>query len=121
MTGARGSTERPIVVLVGPTGVGKTAIAVELCLRFGGEIVGADSVQVYRELDIGSGKPTAAELRGVPHALIDVLDPTETIDAARYAGMADAAIAATAARGAVPFVVGGTGLWLRALLRGLLP
>lgn len=121
MTAAEGSTERPIVVIAGPTGVGKTAIAVELCRRFGGEIIGADSVQIYRELDIGSGKPTAEELAGVPHHLLSVLAPTETIDAARFAALADAAIAEVTARGAAPFVVGGTGLWLRALLRGLLP
>ncbi len=121
MTARLGSTDRPIVVIAGPTGVGKTPLAVELCRRFGGEIVGADSVQIYRELDIGSGKPSAEELRGVPHHLLSVLAPTETIDAARFAALADAAIGAAAARGAVPFVVGGTGLWLRALLRGLLP
>lgn len=121
MKAVPGSTVRPIVVIAGPTGVGKTRIAVELCRRFRGEIVGADSVQVYRELDIGSGKPTAEELGGVPHHLLSVLAPTETIDAARFAVLADAAIADVATRGAVPFVVGGTGLWLRALLRGLLP
>jgi tRNA dimethylallyltransferase len=108
-----------IVVLVGPTAVGKTAAAVALCEQLGGEIVGADSVQVYRGLDIGSNKPSAAELRGVSHHLIDVLAPTETLDAARYAALADAAIAEVHARGRVPVVVGGTGLWLRALLRGL--
>lgn len=113
-------SKRPVLALVGPTGVGKTKLAVELCRRFGGEIVGADSVQVYRELDIGSGKPTAVELGGVRHHLIDVLAPAETIDAARYAALADAAIDGIAERGALPIVVGGTGLWLRALLRGLL-
>jgi len=109
----------PIVALVGPTAVGKTAAAVALCEQLGGEIIGADSVQVYRGLDIGSNKPSAAELRGIPHHLIDVLAPTETLDAARYAELADAAIAEVHARGRVPVVVGGTGLWLRALLRGL--
>jgi len=111
--------EQPIVVLVGATGVGKTRVAVELCRALGGEIVGADSVQVYRELDIGSNKPTHDELQGVAHHMLDLLAPFETIDAARYAALADAAIAGVARRGAVPFVVGGTGLWVRALLRGL--
>ena len=114
------STQRtPIVALVGPTGVGKTAVAVTLCERLNGEIVGADSVQVYRGFDIGSCKTSADELRGVRHHLIDVLEPPEAIDAARYALLADAAIADVAARGKLPVVVGGTGLWLRALLRGL--
>ncbi len=109
-----------IAVLAGPTGVGKTRVAIELCRRLGAEIVGADSVQVYRGFDLGSCKPTAAELRGVRHHLIDVLEPGEAIDAARYAELADAAIDDVIARGARPLVVGGTGLWLRALLRGLL-
>jgi tRNA dimethylallyltransferase len=109
----------PIVVLVGSTAIGKTAAAVALCEAIDGEIVGADSVQVYRELDIGAGKPSAAELRGVRHHLIDILEPTERLDAARYAELADAVIAGVHARGRVPVVAGGTGLWLRALLRGL--
>jgi tRNA dimethylallyltransferase len=114
------AAQRPrIVALVGPTGVGKTAVAVALCEQLDGEIVGADSVQVYRGFDIGSGKPSVNELRGVRHHLIDVLDPPETIDAARYAQLADAAIADIGTRGKLPIVVGGTGLWLRALLRGL--
>jgi tRNA dimethylallyltransferase len=115
------SVERSLapLALYGPTGVGKTRVAVELCRRLGGEIIGADSVQVYRGFDIGSGKPTAAELGEVPHHLIDVLDAGEAIDAARYAALADAAIASVQARGHVPVIVGGTGLWLRALLRGL--
>jgi tRNA dimethylallyltransferase len=108
-----------VLVLYGPTGVGKTRLAIELCKRFGGEIVGADSVQIYRGFDIGSGKPSAAELDGIPHHLIDVLDATESIDAARFALLADTAVADIAQRGRVPVVVGGTGLWLRAWLRGL--
>jgi tRNA dimethylallyltransferase len=118
MSGVR--RERPIVVVAGPTGVGKTHAAIELCKRFGGEIVGADSVQIYREFDIGSNKPTPDELQGIAHHLIDVLAPTDAVDAARYAALADAAIDAVHDRGALPFVVGGTGLWLRALLRGLI-
>lgn len=108
-----------IVVVAGPTASGKTALAVELAERLGGEIIGADSVQIYRDFDIGSAKPTAEELRGVRHALIDAIDPREPIDAMIYARMADEAIAETASRGKAPIVTGGTGLWLRALLRGL--
>jgi tRNA dimethylallyltransferase len=77
-------------------------------------------MQVYRGFDIGAGKPSTAELAGVRHHLVDILEPEQPIDAARFAGLADAAIEEVAARGCVPFVVGGTGLWLRALLRGLL-
>jgi tRNA dimethylallyltransferase len=95
-------------------------VAVELCRRLGGEIVGADSVQVYRGFDIGSGKPSIAELSRVRHHLVDILEPDETIDAASFAALADAAIDDISTRGRVPVVVGGTGLWLRALLRGLL-
>jgi tRNA dimethylallyltransferase len=108
-----------IIVIAGPTAVGKTAKALALARRFDGELVGADSVQVYRGFDIGSSKPTPEELAGIPHHLIDVCEPTQLLDAAGYAQLADAAIAGVAARGCVPIVVGGTGLWLRALLRGL--
>jgi tRNA dimethylallyltransferase len=111
--------ETTIVVVSGPTGAGKTKIALELARQFAGELVGADSVQVYRGFDIGSSKPTAAELGGIPHHLIDIREPDQPLDAASYACLADTAIADIAARGRVPIVVGGTGLWLRALLRGL--
>lgn len=106
-------------MIAGPTASGKTGVALELARRFDGELVGADSVQVYRGFDIGSAKPTAAELGGVAHHLIDCLDPDESIDAMGFAGLADAAIADIAARGKQPIVVGGTGLWIRALVRGL--
>ncbi len=109
----------PILVLVGATAVGKTGVAVDLCRWLGGEIVGADSVQVYRGLDIGSAKPSVESLKGVRHHLIDVADPNQALDAAAYARLADRAIAEVASRGAVPVVVGGTGLWVRALVRGL--
>ena len=109
----------PLLVIAGPTASGKTELAVRLAERCNGELIGADSVQVYRGLDVGSAKPQAEELRGVPHHLIDVLDPDEPIDAAEYAKLADAAIDETRGRQRVPIVVGGAGLWLRALLRGL--
>lgn len=110
-----------LVVVSGATATGKTALAVRLARALGGELVGADSVQVYRGLDVGSGKPTPSELGGVPHHLLDVVEPGEDIDAARYAALADAAIEGIAARGHVPIVVGGTGLWIRALVSGLAP
>ncbi|MDD9945883.1 MAG: tRNA (adenosine(37)-N6)-dimethylallyltransferase MiaA [Myxococcales bacterium] len=110
----------PVMVIAGPTGVGKSAVAMELCRRFDGEIVGADSVQVYRGFDLGSAKPSPLERGQVRHHLIDVVDAHEEIDAARYAHLADVAIADIHKRGRLPIVVGGAGLWLRALLRGLL-
>ncbi len=110
---------RPILVLAGPTATGKTGAAIELALHFGGELVGADSIQVYRGFDVGSAKPTERELRGIRHHLIDIVDPRDDIDAATYAARADAAIAEIRAQGRLPIVVGGTGLWIRALLRGL--
>jgi tRNA dimethylallyltransferase len=112
-------TTRPILVIAGATATGKTALAIDLARELGGELVGADSMQVYRGFDIGTAKPTAAELGSIPHHLIDVLDATENIDAARYAALADTIIEEVQLRGNVPIVVGGTGLWIRALLRGL--
>lgn len=108
-----------IVVIAGPTASGKTGVALAIARALGGELVGCDSVQVYRGFDVGSAKPTAAELAGIPHHLLDVVDPDQPIDAMHYASLADRAIAEIAARARVPIVVGGTGLWMRALLRGL--
>ena len=108
-----------LLVIAGTTASGKTALALELARALDGELIGADSVQVYRGFDVGSAKPTAAELAGVAHHLIDVIDPDEAIDAARFATLADAAIGDVHARGRRAIVVGGTGLWLRALVRGL--
>lgn len=110
---------QPILVIAGATATGKTGAAIELSRQLGGELVGADSVQVYRGFDIGSAKPSAAELRGVAHHLIDVFDPNQEVDAMAYAALGDAAIRDIVGRGRLPIVVGGTGLWIRALIRGL--
>jgi tRNA dimethylallyltransferase len=108
-----------VAVLVGPTAVGKTAVALDLAEALGGEIVNADSMQVYRELDIGTAKPTPAERARVPHHLVDVANPDEAYDAARYAQEGRAVIAALHQRGVLPLVAGGTGLYIKALLAGL--
>lgn len=108
-----------ILVIAGATATGKTGAAIELARRFDGELVGADSVQVYRGFDIGSAKPSAVELAGIPHHLIDVFDPNQDVDAVAYADLADLAIREIRQRGRLPIVVGGTGLWIRALVRGL--
>lgn len=108
-----------LVVIIGPTGAGKTLLAVELAERIGGEVVSCDSQQVYLGMDIGTGKATAAERARVPHHLLDVIRPDEDMTAARFVAMADAAITALAARGVAAVVCGGTGLYVRALLLGL--
>ncbi len=110
-----------LLVVVGPTASGKTELAIQLAERFGGEVVSADSVQVYRGFDLGSGKPTAAERRRAPHHLVDVREPGDPLDAQQFAALADAAIADVRARGKVPVVCGGTYLWVRALVHGLAP
>jgi tRNA dimethylallyltransferase len=113
-------SERPrLAVLLGPTAVGKTGVALKLAARLKAEIVNADSLQVYRELDIGTAKPTAAELAEAPHHLVDVADPPEPYDAARYCREGRAVLAELHRRGVPPLVVGGTGLYLKALLYGL--
>lgn len=110
-----------IICIAGPTAVGKSALAVEIARRFDGEVVNADSQQVYRGMDIGTGKPTASERGGVPHHLFDRVEPWEQLDAVQFAEAADAVIADIASRGRLPVVVGGTGLWLRTLLKGIVP
>jgi tRNA dimethylallyltransferase len=106
----------PIIVIAGPTGSGKTATAVNVALAVGGEVVTADSMQVYRGMDIGTAKPTPAEQRGVPHHLIDVAAPDDPFTVAHYVVLADAVIAGIAARGRVPIVAGGTGFYISALV-----
>ena len=108
-----------VAALVGATAVGKTAVALALAEALRAEIVNADSLQIYRELDIGTAKPTPAERARAPHHLIDVANPQEAYDAARYCLEARAVLAALHARGVPPLVVGGTGLYIKALLSGL--
>ena len=109
-----------LLVICGPTASGKTALAVEVAEKLGAEIVSADSQQCYRGLDAGTAKPTKEEQARARHHLLDVADPEEQLDAARFVRLADAAIADIASRGKRAIVAGGTGLWIRALLRGLL-
>jgi tRNA dimethylallyltransferase len=111
----------PLLVIVGPTGVGKTAVAVRLAARLPLEAVNADSRQVYRGMDIGTGKPTAEERAALAHHLLDVVDPDERYHAARFRAEALTAIEGIRGRGRLPVVVGGTGLYVRALLKGLKP
>jgi len=108
-----------LVGLVGPTAAGKTDLALALAERVGAEVVSADARQIYRTLDIGTGKPTAAERARVPHHCLDLADPTERFDVARYRVAAASAIDHLAGRGRQALLVGGTGLYVRAVLRGL--
>jgi tRNA dimethylallyltransferase len=108
-----------LLVVVGPTASGKTELAIQLAARFGGEIISADSVQIYRSFDLGSGKPTAAERARAPHHLVDAIDPLDPVDAGRYRLLAEAVLADVRARGKLPIVCGGTYLWVKALVEGL--
>jgi tRNA dimethylallyltransferase len=108
-----------IVIIAGPTASGKSGLAIELALYFGAEIVNADSMQVYRGMDVGTAKPSIGERKGVPHHLLDVVDPDEDFNAALYRSLAISALRDIASRGKACFVVGGTGLYIRSLLGGL--
>jgi len=110
-----------VIVLVGPTASGKTELAAALAVEIGGEVVSADSRQVYRFLDAATAKPSAELRMRVPHWLIDVADPSEAYDAARFAAEASSAVSDIRARGKTPIVCGGTGLYIRALVEGLSP
>lgn len=105
-----------LIVLAGPTAVGKTALSILLAKRIGGEIISADSMQVYRHMDIGSAKITASEMEGVPHHLIDILEPTEEFNVFLFQSLARQAIKEISSRGNIPVVVGGTGFYIQALL-----
>lgn len=113
--------EDELLVVVGPTASGKTELAIRLAERLGGEIIGADSVQIYRGFDIGSGKPTAEERARAPHHLVDIADALSPIEAQTWADLADVAIQDIRARSKLPIVCGGTFLWVKALVWGLAP
>jgi tRNA dimethylallyltransferase len=114
-------SQPPLLVIVGPTGVGKTSVAVRLAARLSMEAVNADSRQVYRGMDIGTGKPTPEERAALSHHLLDVVNPDERYHAARFRADALVAIEGISGRGRLPVIVGGTGLYVRALLKGLKP
>ena len=107
--------KQPLLMIAGPTASGKTAVAVELALRHGGEVVSADSMQVYRGMNIGTAKPTKEEMKGIPHHLLDVAEPEQPFSVADYTALANKAIGDIAARGHLPILAGGTGLYLRAV------
>ena len=108
--------KRPMIVLTGPTAVGKTALSIQLAKAVNGEIISADSMQVYRHMDIGSAKVTPEEMDGVRHHLIDVLDPEEEFNVARFQAMAKEALEGIYERGHIPIIAGGTGFYIQALL-----
>jgi tRNA dimethylallyltransferase len=109
-----------VIVVAGPTAAGKTDLAIRLAERCGGELINADSMQVYRHMDIGTAKPTAEQRSRVPHHLLDVVDPDDPYDAGRFASEARVAAETIRGRGRVPILVGGTGFYLRAFLEGLI-
>ena len=113
------SDKPKVIIICGPTGIGKTAVGINLAEKFGGEIIGADSMQIYRHMDIGTAKPTLEERRRVVHHMVDIVDPDEDFDAVQFSERARSTIAALDTQGRLAFVVGGTGLYIKALLHGL--
>ena len=107
-----------IVCIVGPTASGKTRLSVELALAMGAEVVSFDSMQLYRRMDLGTAKPTMEERRGVPHHMFDVLEPSESCSVSRYVALADACVQDILSRGKPVILVGGTGLYIDALIAG---
>jgi tRNA dimethylallyltransferase len=110
---------KKIIVICGPTGIGKTSLSIALARRFNGEIIGADSMQIYQYMNIGTAKPSPAELKQARHHMIDFLGPEEEFDAGLYVKTADRVISDITDRGKLPILAGGTGLYIRALLHGL--
>ena len=110
------TTKRPLVILTGPTAVGKTALSIALAKAIGGEIISADSMQVYRHMDIGSAKITPEEMEGIPHYLIDVLEPDQKFNVVVFQELAKQAAAEIYSRGHIPIVAGGTGFYIQALV-----
>ena len=113
------SKKPKVIVICGPTGIGKTTVGINLAEKFGGEIIGADSMQIYRHMDIGTAKPTAEERRKVPHHMVDIVDPDDDFDAAQYSEKARMTIAELESQMRLSFIVGGTGLYIKAMLHGL--
>ena len=111
--------KQPLIVLTGPTAAGKTSLSVSLAERINGEIISADSMQVYRGMDIGSAKIRKDEMRGIPHYLIDVLDPREEFHIVKFQQMAKAAMEEIYAKGKIPILVGGTGFYIQAVTRDI--
>ena len=109
----------PLVAIVGPTASGKSSLAIHLARQFHGEILNCDSLQLYRHFDIGTAKPSPAEREGIPHHLLDILEPAEQFSAGEYARRAREVLAEVTGRGRLPLVVGGTGFYLRAFIDGL--
>ncbi len=107
-----------LIAIIGPTGIGKTKLAIQLALRFHGEIINADSRQIYRHMEIGTAKPSKEELASVPHHLVDIIEPNREFSLAEYQRLAYDAIDDIQARGKVPFLVGGSGLYVWAVLEG---
>jgi tRNA dimethylallyltransferase len=116
----KSATAKPkMIIICGPTAVGKTTVAIELAQHFNGQIIGADSMQVYKHMDIGTAKPTAQEQARVAHHLVDIVEPHESFDAASYAELAGTKILELNGQKITPFVAGGTGFYIKALLHGL--
>lgn len=111
--------KKPLIVLTGPTAVGKTALSIRLAKSIGGEIISADSMQVYKHMDIGSAKIKPEEMKGVPHYLVDVLEPSEEFHIARFQKMAKAAMKEIYERGHIPILVGGTGFYIQSITRDI--
>ncbi len=108
-----------VVVIVGPTASGKTAVSIELAKKINGEIISADSMQIYKYMDIGTAKPTLDEMQGIKHYMLDVVMPDETFNVAKYKNMAEKAIEEILQKGKVPIIVGGTGLYINTLVDGI--
>ncbi len=108
-----------IIIICGPTGIGKTSITIKLAKEFNGQIISADSMQIFRYMDIGTAKPTPSEISEIKHHVVDIVDPDEVFDAAKFAAMADEKIKGFVRDGLTPFIAGGTGLYIKSLVDGL--
>ena len=102
----------PIIVIAGPTASGKTSLGIAVCKRFNGEVISADSMQIYKGMDIATAKPTKEETDGIPHHLIDIIDPEERFSVAQFKNLAEEKIKNIVSRGKIPVIVGGTGLYI---------